>query len=145
MPESLPHDRLRLRNQLDELDRLHTFVSNYGEQQQIAAEDSFAITLALDELVTNVIVHGYDDTAEHEILIGLCTDGDSVVVEVEDDARPFDPSQSVAVNLSANLEERAIGGLGLHLVHRTMDQLTYRRADGKNHLQLRKRLSPRLT
>lgn len=144
MPDAAPQAGvLRLRNQLEELERLQVFVSQYCAARGLSADDTFAITLALDELVTNVILHGYEDQAAHEIQVTLSRDADTVVVDLEDDARPFDPSQPVTVDTSAALQEREIGGLGLHLVQRTMDQLTYRRAAGRNHLRLRKQLAPR--
>src|SRR5262245_34495390 len=58
---------IRLRNRLEELDRLHPFVAEFCQDGGVPAEESFALSLALDELVTNVIEHGYADGAEHEI------------------------------------------------------------------------------
>jgi len=130
---------IRLRNHLAELDRLHDFVSQFCLTAQLAPDDTFALSLALDELVTNVIVHGYDGHAEHEILVTLSLREDVVIVEMEDDARPFDPTQATAADLSADLQHRPIGGLGLHFVRRTMDEVVYRRDGRKNHLRMLKR------
>lgn len=136
------HSSIRLRNQLDELNRLHAFVTQFCLASRLPPADSFALSLALDELVTNVIVYGYDDGAEHEIVVALSMAGDTVVVEMEDDARPFDPTQGTAVDLSADPQHREIGGLGLHFVRRTMDEMVYRRSGGRNHLRMEKRTDP---
>jgi anti-sigma regulatory factor (Ser/Thr protein kinase) len=141
MPEKDPPAHvIHLRNQLEELNRLHPFVTQFCSAGGLPSDDAFALSLALDELVTNVIMHGYADRAEHEIQVALSMVGTDVVVEMEDDAGPFDPTQPTAVDLSANLEHRKIGGLGLHFVRRAMDEMTYRRSDRHNHLRMRKRV-----
>ena len=141
MPEKDPPPRvIRLRNQLGELTRLHAFVEQFCRARGLPSDDSFALSLALDELVTNVIVHGYADGAEHDIQVALSMAGDDVVVEMEDDARPFDPTQPTAVDLTADLQHRKIGGLGLHFVQRAMDEMTYRRTGRHNRLRMTKRI-----
>lgn len=141
MPEKDPPPSvIRLRNQLEELNRLHPFVAQFCSAGGMPADDAFALSLALDELVTNVIMHGYADRAEHEIQVALSLAGNNVVVEMEDDARPFDPTQPTVVDLAADLQHRQIGGLGLHFVRRAMDEMTYRRTDLHNQLRMRKRI-----
>ena len=66
--------------------------------------------------------------------------GTDVVVEMEDDARPFDPTQPTTIDLTADLQHRKIGGLGLHFVRRAMDEMTYRRTDRHNRLRMKKRI-----
>ena len=144
MPERDPAvSVIRLRNRLGELNRLHPFVEQFCRAGGLPPDDAFALSLALDELVTNVIVHGYDDRAEHEIHLALSMVGADVVVEMTDDARAFDPSRATAVDLAAELQHRTIGGLGLHFVQRAMDEMTYRRSDRHNHLRMRKRIGAR--
>lgn len=143
MPEAAAPARvIRLRNRLEELNRLHPFVEQFCDAGGLPADDAFALSLALDELVTNVIVHGYADGAEHEIQVALSMAGEDVVVEMEDDARPFDPTQTPAVDLAAALQHRRIGGLGLHFVRQAMDEMTYRRTDRHNYLRMTKRIDP---
>jgi anti-sigma regulatory factor (Ser/Thr protein kinase) len=132
-------DVIRLRNRLGELSRLHHFVNDFCLAARIVSEDSFALSLAIDELVTNSIVYGYDDDAEHEIVVGLSADADTVVIETEDDARPFDPTRAADVDVSADPGDRAIGGLGLHFVRRTMDEMVYERSGDHNRLVMKKR------
>lgn len=141
MPEKDPPPSvIRLRNQLEELNRLHPFVAQFCSAGGLPSDDAFALSLALDELVTNVIEHGYADAGEHEIQVVLSMAGMDVVVEMEDDARPFDPTQPTVVDLAADLPHRQIGGLGLHFVRRAMDEMTYRRTDHHNQLRMRKRI-----
>jgi anti-sigma regulatory factor (Ser/Thr protein kinase) len=66
--------------------------------------------------------------------------GDSVAVEVEDDGRPFDPLQVPPPDLTLSLEQRPIGGLGIHLIRNLMDEVSYARRDGRNVLKMAKHL-----
>ncbi|MBK8316480.1 MAG: ATP-binding protein [Acidobacteria bacterium] len=92
----------------------------------------------LDEILTNVISYAYEDADQHLINIrGKLADG-FLTIEVEDDGREFDPLKSDNPDLDSGLQERPIGGLGIHLVKKLTDQLEYHRQDGKNLLVMRK-------
>jgi serine/threonine-protein kinase RsbW len=130
---------IRLCNRLDELDRLHTLVAQFSSTSRLSTETAFALSLAIDELVTNVILHGYEDTAEHTIVVSLSLEAGAVVIEMEDDGRSFDFTQAPAVDLSLDPQQRRIGGLGLHFVRSTMDEVTYQRRGDRNHLLMKKR------
>src|SRR5262245_63765036 len=143
MAETGPSGRvIHLRSRLDELGRLHLFVAEFCRGGGLPAAEAFALSLALDELVTNVIMHGCSDSGEHEIQVALSTAGDRVVVEMEDDARPFDPTEANPTDLSADLHDRQIGGLGLRFVRGAMDEMSYQRVDGLNRLRMTKRIAP---
>jgi serine/threonine-protein kinase RsbW len=141
MPSSTGNrTEIRLRNRLDELDRLHTLVARFSSTTRLSREIAFALSLATEELVTNVILHGYDDAAEHTIVVSLSLEAGAVVVEMEDDGRSFDSTQAPAVDLSLDPQQRRIGGLGLHFVRSTMDEVTYHRRGHRNHLLMKKRI-----
>ncbi|MCY4558926.1 MAG: ATP-binding protein [Chloroflexi bacterium] len=94
--------------------------------------------LAVDELLTNTISYGYDDDGEHRIELVLRLEGGALVFEIADDGRAFDPLQASTPDIGASLQDRAIGGLGIYLVRKTMDGVTYRRQDGRNVVTLTK-------
>ena len=94
--------------------------------------------LVCDELVTNIIKYGYSDCSEHEIVVQISIPPDAVVIELEDDGRPFNPLTRPAPDLSAPVEDRSIGGLGIHLLREMMDAGEYRYVNGTNHLVLRR-------
>ena len=97
----------------------------------------FKVNLVLDELWVNVVHYS---GATGDVEVSLDTDADEVRLEIADDGRPFDPlSEAVEPDLDAALEERPIGGLGIFLVREMMDELHYRREDGKNRLAMVKR------
>jgi anti-sigma regulatory factor (Ser/Thr protein kinase) len=131
-----------LKNDLSELERVSRLVDEFGTRHCLPARAIFELTLALDEILTNVLSYGFDDGGEHEIVVRLTPPESGgtagVTVEVEDDGRPFDPLQVRAPDVHSPLEERQVGGLGIYLARTVMDRLEYRRQGGKNVLVMRK-------
>ena len=119
-------------------ENIDAFCARHGLAEEIA----FDVQLAVDELVTNTISYGYDDDGEHRIDLVLRLEDGALVIEIADDGGAFDPLQAPEPDLSAPLEDRAKGGLGIYLVRKTMDGLAYRRQDGRNMVTLTKRVAP---
>jgi anti-sigma regulatory factor (Ser/Thr protein kinase) len=126
-------------NDLAELERLSRVVEEFGRAEGLSAQVIFDLQLAANEIVTNVILHGYDDEREHAIVVRLVANAGEVTLEVEDDGRAFDPSIAPAPRLDLPLEERPLGGLGVHLARRVTDAIEYRRQDDRNILRMRKK------
>jgi anti-sigma regulatory factor (Ser/Thr protein kinase) len=101
------------------------------------------VTLALDELFTNVISYGYDGGAkgDRDIVVELGVKDGELTVALEDDGRAFDPTSMPPPDIDADLEDRAIGGLGIHFVRNFMDSVDYNRTNGYNRLMMRKSLN----
>jgi len=136
---------IALKNDLAELERVGVAVEAFGARHGLSTATIFAVHLALDEVLTNVVSYGYDDNREHNITVRLSI-GDAqsprrIEVEVEDDGRAFNPLEAAPPDVSAPVEERSIGGLGIYLVRRVMDDLEYRRQQAKNILVMRKTLA----
>lgn len=113
-------------------------LEEYGEANDLPMKLVMEVTLALDELVTNVITHAYKDgPGEVGVTIRLA-DG-MLHAEVVDDGPSFDPLAQAAPDTSLSLDEREIGGLGLHLVRTMMDKVEYSREGERNHVRLQKR------
>ena len=100
-----------------------------------------AADLCLEEHITNVIQYGLPGCGLRAIAVHLALDQDCFVVEVKDDGKPFNPLNNPEVNTAIPLENRPVGGLGIHLMRRFMDELDYRRESGQNILTMRKRLT----
>lgn len=97
---------------------------------------AYAVNLAIDEILTNTIEHGYEDDDRHRIEVILRVEADALVVVIVDDSLPFDLGIAPERDLDASLEDTALGGLGLFLVHQMMDSVDYRREDGCNVVTL---------
>ncbi len=103
-------------------------------------EAEFFLLLAIEELVTNCIKYGYDDTAEHTIVIVLSTANEMLTITVTDDGHPFDPLSAPRPNLALDIQDRPIGGLGIYLLRELADEVAYERRDDRNHLALTKHI-----
>lgn len=99
------------------------------------------ISLALDEILTNIVAHEPASAqVVRQIGLALTLDGCLLVAEVADDGPAFDPLSLPAPDLESPLEKRPIGGLGVHLVRSLMDEVRYRRDGDRNRLTLVKRV-----
>lgn len=132
------HEEIRfvLRNDLGELARAGELAGSLLERAGIAESEAYATQLALEEILSNVIRHGYEVAGLHEISVCLRAGSGQVELEVEDDGRPFDPLSAPEVDLGVPLEERRVGGLGIHLVRRMAKEIRYRRSGDKNRIQV---------
>jgi len=127
-----------LKNNLTELDALCEHVTSFCKSSGVSKRQTFEINLALDELFTNIISHGFTDGNEHHVHIH-CVDEDGVLkITIEDDGVPFNPTDAPHPNLKCAFNDREIGGLGIHLIRSYMDCIEYRRESGKNVLTLTK-------
>jgi anti-sigma regulatory factor (Ser/Thr protein kinase) len=131
--------RIVLRNDLSEIAKLQGELENFGEKCSLSSKTLFELNLILEEVLANVISYAYGDNQRHEIVVRAdLTDGE-LVIEVEDDGRPFNPLQIPPPDLDRRLEQRSVGGLGLHLVRELTSSIEYTRREEKNHLVMRKK------
>jgi len=135
-----PALHLTVRTDLSEIGRIADEIEAFCDERGLGAGVAHAVNLSLDELLTNTISYGYDDASGHVIEIELAVDGDRLTIVLRDDARAFDPTQAPAPDLDADIDDRVLGGLGIHFVHTLMDEVRYRRTDGHNLLTLTKYL-----
>lgn len=135
-----PRMNLHLRNKLGELDRLYREVEAFAHTHHIPNGVLPTIQLALEEVVSNIIRHGYTDSREHVIDVSLRLDPRELLLEIEDDGMPFDLTQAPEVNLEVPLTERRVGGLGIYLVRQLMDRVECERCRDHNVVRLHKHL-----
>ena len=115
-----------LKSQLSELNSLCRHLEDCGDVMELPQKCLFEINLGLDELFTNIISDGFEDESEHQIKFSLAKEKETLVVEVEDDGKPFNPLDVASPEVSADLDEVNIGGMGIHLIKKMMDvKLSY--------------------
>ena len=128
---------LKIVPELDQLGRISEIVEDLGEQDNWPPDLIFKVNLVLDELSVNIVNYSAEAS---EIEVSLAADAETVRVEISDNGRPFDPlSDAAEPDINAPLEDRPVGGLGIHLVREMMDELHYSRLDGRNRLAMVKR------
>lgn len=127
---------------LAELARVMQTIDDFCASMAVSAADVSALHLALEEIVTNVITHGYQSNPEHTFTIQLEALGtDRIRAIVTDDATSYNPLARPEVNTTLPLEARPIGGLGVHLVKKLMDVCQYEHRDGQNTFSIERKLS----
>lgn len=131
-----------LANDVASIAPLAARLAAFGVGQSIDRRVVEHLTLALDELLTNVIEHGFADDKPHELRVRIWLEDSSLQAELIDDAAPFDPFRDAPKpDIAADAQARPIGGLGVHFVRTLIDNATYQRADGRNILRIGKRLA----
>jgi PAS domain S-box-containing protein len=131
---------LRLTNELAEIDRCLASLGEICERFELPTEIQNNFSVVLDDLLNNVINYAYEERGEHIIDVILSTDGQRFIVSVTDEGVEFDPFARREPDVSSSLDEREIGGLGIHLIRNLMDDYSYRRVGVKNVTTLMKRL-----
>ena len=125
---------LRLPAELESLERFREFVAAQAAESGLDARLLPKIELVIEEILTNQVMHAYKERGgEAEVACFPRPDG-CFCLQLTDWGPAFDPLKQSAPDTSAPLEERRIGGLGIHLVKNMADHLEYRRVDGKNIL-----------
>ena len=132
---------LEFTNDLAELDNLSRNIENFCEVTGLSRKNAFELNLIIDEVFTNIVSYGFNDKKEHRIKIDIRIINGELTVRVEDDGAPFDPTTAPKTDLCCSIEDRKIGGLGLHLINQIMSRVIYKREKDKNILVLKKCLN----
>jgi len=126
------------RSSLSELDKLDRNLEELGKSLGMSKKGIFQINLAIEEVLSNIILYGYTDKAEHWIKITIWDQNRTLNIRIEDDGIPFNPVEAEVPDLECCLEERQIGGLGCHIMKSLMDEIVYKRLGNKNVLTMKK-------
>lgn len=124
--------------QIAEIESLTEALRGWSERHGIPARTVNSIILMLDELLTNVVMHGYgdDDSGEIEVTVLPVTNGVEVIIR--DSAPAFDPFSIAEPDTTLDIDERDIGGLGVHFVRKMADNFAYRRDADFNEVRFSK-------
>ena len=123
-----------------ELEKLNDAIQEFARQQAWSDESLFQVGLVLEELITNVMNHGSTDHHPPQVDIQFVQNGHHLTIDMADTGIPFDPLLKAPPDLSADIDDRPIGGLGVYLVRELMDEVQYQRSPDRNLLRLTKQL-----
>jgi serine/threonine-protein kinase RsbW len=123
---------------INEIPEISTALETLMRAHGFTGDDILDTQLAVEEAITNIIVHGYRE-AGGEITVSCRAGNGMVEVRLEDRSGPFDPLILPEPDPSGEIEDRKIGGLGIFLIRQVMDDIRYRYEEGKNILILTKR------
>ncbi len=131
---------LYIATELDELRKVNAAIEELAAEENWAPDVTFQIGLAIEELGVNIVNYGHDDDTNHEIRIVISSNNEAITIEIEDDGHAFNPlCDAPEPDLNSAVEDRTVGGLGIHLVRSMMDEVHYQRQQNKNCLTLVKR------
>ncbi len=129
-----------LHNDVGEVPQLAAFVDEVCETLGLDATATMSMNLAIEEAVVNVMNYAYPPGTVGNVSIEAQANDERLKFVITDSGKPFDPTARADVDTTLSVEERDIGGLGIHLVRQLMDTINYERLNGMNVLTLRKKL-----
>lgn len=109
----------------DFLDEIREFVAQTAREGGFNEKEIYSLQLAADEAASNIIEHAYEGVSDADFDVSCDMRGDTLTITMRDTGRPFNPSNVRQPNLKADLSERQIGGLGLYLMRKLMDEVHY--------------------
>ncbi|UCD80876.1 MAG: ATP-binding protein [Desulfobacterales bacterium] len=127
-----------LKNDLSELKSLNQHLTNLGSLAGLSKVSILRINVCLDELFTNIVSYGFEDDLEHIIKFAVNVDNNLMIIHIEDDGMPFNPLKKIDPDFPANVESAQIGGLGILIIRKLIDNISYERKQGKNKLTMKK-------
>jgi sigma-B regulation protein RsbU (phosphoserine phosphatase) len=138
--ESLETLEVTAENQLSEITRVNDAFNAFSEKRGLPQRVIGKVNVIFDELLTNIVYYAYRDQAEHDIKIRVELSASLLRLTIEDDGVPFNPFRVEAPDTSLSMEEREVGGLGIHLIRNMMDEVSYQRRIDRNLVTLVKKL-----
>ncbi len=107
------------------LDEIRELVARVASDGGFSDKLIYSLQLAADEAASNIIEHAYEGISDATLEITCDMQGDTIVITMRDSGKPFDPSKVKQPNLKADLSDRQIGGLGVYLMRKLMDDVSY--------------------
>jgi len=123
---------LVLDNRLPEISRANNAFDEFAEAEGVAVPVRRSVNVVLDELLNNIVSYAFPDDKNHEIDVKFELSSDRLSVTISDDGVPFNPFAGVPPNTGLSIDDREIGGLGIHLVRNMMDEVSYNRRTDRN-------------
>jgi len=116
------------------LDEIREFVGDIARAGGFGDKDVYNIQLAADEAASNIIEHAYEGVSDGLLELSCGVKGNTITIILVDYGKSFDPSAVPMPDLKADLSERKIGGLGIFLMRKLMDEVRYEVKPNKNNV-----------
>ena len=134
---------IRIRNDIQALPSVSDFLEEVGDEMGLPPTLLMSLNLVVEEAVSNVIFYAYEKGTEVMDAVRLSVErlGEDLIVCVEDHGSAFDPTAQQDPDITLCAEERPVGGLGIFLIKKLMDEVSYERREGKNLFIMKKRIT----
>lgn len=127
---------------VDNIDTVTDFVNEQLETLNCPMKAQMQIDIAIDELFGNIAHYAYNpDIGEATVRVEVVEEPLSVIITFIDNGVPYDPLKKEDPDITLSADEREVGGLGIYMVKKTMDDITYEYKNGQNILAIKKNLS----
>ena len=136
----MPDLELNIPNKVEELTTIAQALENFGDRCEWPLNQVLSLNLVIEELFTNIVFYGFSDKLEHLIHLQIVYEDGIVRMCLTDDGLAFNPLENEAPDTKLEVDERPIGGLGIHFVKNLMDEIQYERRNGKNILCMQKKI-----
>lgn len=123
----------------ENLAELFAFVEQALASLNTPASNRDKLMMSLDEALTNVVFYAYPENRPGTVGIRIFRDGQTVTAEIVDHGKPFDPTMHPPPDITLPIEQRPVGGLGIHMMRELLTGLHYCRENGENRLVLTSR------
>ena len=123
---------------MSELERVNRFVEDVSEALALDMELQLHLNLVIEEMVVNVISYAYPEGTTNDIQLVAESDGKVLTFVLSDHGKPFDPTAKECADMNENPANRNLGGMGIFIVKQMMDEVSYKRQNGKNWLTMKK-------
>jgi len=130
--------KVTVKNRIEDLLRVNSLFESFATQHDISGRLRYHLLVSIEEILTNIIKYGFDEEGVHPIHITFRRVEEQIEMEFEDRGREFNPLEIGDPDLDSPIEDRQLGGLGIHLVKKMVDEAKYRREGDRNILLLRK-------
>jgi serine/threonine-protein kinase RsbW len=133
--------RVSLHQQASEIPRVHDALDELAAAHRLPVRCVTRLHLALEEHLANIIAHGGLPGVAGTITVRFALEPAALRVEIEDDAGPFNPLDAPSVDTTLPLGQKPLGGLGILIIRKSVDELEYRRSGNRNVLVMKNRLT----
>ena len=127
-----------IENRIEELPVLAEKIEQLGDKWELQPNLTMKINLVLEEALSNIIYYAFNDDEIHKIEVSIINPDNNLTIEITDDGAPFDPTAREQPDISLPAGERPVGGLGILLISKIMDTVSYSRNNNLNILTLTK-------
>ncbi len=131
---------MTIANDVGEVPRMSEFIEAFCEESGLDTSATMRLNLAIEEAVVNVIAYAYPPGRPGAVTVEAASGSDFITFVIRDNGVPFDPTAKGEVDTTLPVEERPIGGLGIHLVRQIVDDISYQRLGDQNVLTIGKKL-----
>ena len=128
--------------EIPEIENVYTFISQVFSDFGIEKKAERLFEMAVDEIFSNIVKHGFGESRSGALVeVFVQIEDNMIYITFKDNGKPFDPLSWKEPDISLNLDERLAGGLGIHIVKNSFDEIHYSFKNGLNVLTLGKRMT----